>query len=58
MKHAQQFLCLEMYVDTDSHTRRLDPSDSHYWLQVWRDSDKKEVDVTKVIEITCKLKKN
>jgi hypothetical protein len=44
-------------VYADIHIKRLDPSNSRYWLQVWLYSDKKEVDVTKATETFCKLKK-
>ena len=37
-----------MYAD--SHIQRLDPLSSHYWLQVWQDSDKEEGDLTKLTD--------
>ena len=44
-----------MYAD--SHIQELDSSNSCYWLQVWRDSDKEEVDDTKITDNLGKLKK-
>jgi hypothetical protein len=44
-------------VYRDSHIKRLDPSNSRYWLQVWSYSDKEEADVTKITDTMCELKK-
>jgi len=50
-----------MYVDTDNHIERLDPSNSRYWLQAQCrkfESDKEQVDVTMITGELCKLKAN
>jgi len=47
--NAAGWICVCIYID--SHTRKLDPSNSRYWLQAQCrkfDSDKEKVDVTKV----------
>ena len=50
--------CLELYVYMDNHLKRLDTSNSRYWLQAQCcnfHSDKKQVDVTKITDTLCKL---
>jgi hypothetical protein len=36
--------------------RSLDTSNSHYWLQVWRDSGLEQADVTEITGTLCKLR--
>jgi len=49
-KHTQLLLSYKSYAFTDTHIQRLDSLNLCYWLQVWHDSDKEEVDVTKITD--------